>query len=97
MATDLPDVMDSISVSSYMQEYVDWDVDIRQWVSCNTPAHTKPKAKEVEFIRQSGANLSELEFLMKAEQDPKVQKMLIRLLKQQCVSRLKIISKELRQ
>lgn len=83
--TVIPD-LNSIFVSWFIHEYVDWDIELECYVSKNIKEQRAKKEEEVMFMYdESGVmhnpSIQELEFLFIVEQDQVVKQKIYKLIK----------------
>ena len=74
MSKDIPTIT-SIFVSSYLQTYVDWDMDKEAYVSVSDKSKRKEKLQEIEWmVMDADMTKEEYEFLLSTEKDTEVSK-----------------------
>lgn len=74
MSKDIPTIT-SIFVSSYLQTYVDWDIDHEAYISPLDKSRRKEKLQEIEWmVMDADMTKAEYDFLLSAEKDIEVSK-----------------------
>jgi len=82
---NIPDI-NSIFVSWYLHEFVDWDIDLECYVSKNIKEQRAKKEKEVNCLFDDSSTfpnptIEELEFLFIIEQDQVIKPKIYKLIK----------------
>ncbi len=82
---NIPDI-NSIFVSWYLHEFVDWDIDLECYVSKNIKEQRAKKEEEISYMYdESGIlhnpSIKELEFLFIIEQDQVIKQKIHKLVK----------------
>lgn len=73
--TNIPDIT-SAAVGLYLHDYIEWDINKKQYISKLDKLRSKGKQKDINDIILLGASIRELEFLYSIEEDPLAKKLL---------------------